>query len=157
MLQNRKLIPGLSKWTELTAPDSYNPRSKRFPSKREKTLWKKGSWLGKSTVEPAGTTSRWGSKVLFFWTTWGRCFAEATAFVVEKSSGFSQITMFDRSLVFRDVDTASEPRAPSCTRNVAVFLSSSAAAKQDNASRPASQILREAIDKMRMNTLENIS
>ena len=34
------------------------PRSNRLPSKRENTLWKKGSKLGNSTVEPTDTTSK---------------------------------------------------------------------------------------------------
>src|ERR1700733_2877267 len=54
-------------------PASYRPRSKRLPSKSEKTLWKKGSRLGNSTCEPASTTRICGSKLLFFCTRRGTC------------------------------------------------------------------------------------
>src|SRR6202165_85719 len=47
-------------------PASYRPRSNRFPSKREKTLWKKGSRLGNSTIDPTGTPRMGVQKLLFF-------------------------------------------------------------------------------------------
>jgi hypothetical protein len=54
-------------------PASYRPRSNLLPSKSEKTLWKKGSRLGNSTIDPAGTTRMCGSKLLFFCTSRGFC------------------------------------------------------------------------------------
>src|SRR5229473_8471061 len=64
-------------------PASYRPRSKRFPSKSEKTLWKKGSRLGNSTIDPAGTTRMCGSKLLFFCAS--RRFADETGVAVVAS------------------------------------------------------------------------
>src|ERR1700733_2536195 len=71
MLQKIKEIPGLSNCTKRVVPLSYSPRSKRFPSNNENTLWKKGSWLGNSTFPPAGITSSEGRKLLSFCTSWG--------------------------------------------------------------------------------------
>src|SRR4029077_20860582 len=71
MLQQMQLNPSRSTRTIREVPASYRPRSKRFPSKSEKTLWKKGSWLGNSTIDPTGTTRMWGSKLLFFCTSRG--------------------------------------------------------------------------------------
>src|SRR5271169_2343544 len=66
-------MPGRSNRTIREVPTSYRPRSNRFPSKSEKTLWKKGSRLGNSTTDPAGTTRMCGSKLLFFCTSRGFC------------------------------------------------------------------------------------
>src|ERR1035437_6974694 len=68
-----QLIPGRSNRTIREVPASYRPRSNRFPSKSEKTLWKNGSRLGNSTIDPAGTTRMCGSKLLFFCTSRGFC------------------------------------------------------------------------------------
>src|ERR1022692_1649814 len=65
MLQKMYDTPSRSKWTVRLVPASYSPRSKRLPLNNENTLWNQGSRLGKSTVEPLVTTSRWGSNVLF--------------------------------------------------------------------------------------------
>src|SRR5260221_13760886 len=63
-----QLIPSRSNRTIREVPASYRPRSNRFPSKSEKTLWKKGSRLGNPTIAPAGTTRMCGSKLLFLGT-----------------------------------------------------------------------------------------
>src|SRR2546422_7055362 len=78
-------------------PASYNPRSNRFPSKSEKTLWKKGSRFGNSIVEPTGTTRRCGSNRLCFCTSrkrrprsWSRLSAPG-----ESPRGVSQTTVLE--------------------------------------------------------------
>src|SRR5262245_4687398 len=73
MLQNKKLMPVWAKRAELLEPASYKPRSNRLPLNNEKTLWKNGSLLGNSTVEPTGTARTWGSNVLFRWMIIGIC------------------------------------------------------------------------------------
>src|SRR6266849_10588719 len=90
-------MPALSKWTKRVPPASYRPRSKRLPSKREKTLWKKGSRFGKSTTEPTRTTKTCGSKLLFFWTSCGRFFVGcvAAAETTSGSRGLSQTTTYE--------------------------------------------------------------
>src|SRR5882757_9774343 len=67
-------MPALSKWAKRVPPASYKPRSKRLPSKREKTLWKNGSRLGNSTAVPARRMTTRGWKLLFFCTRRGRGF-----------------------------------------------------------------------------------
>src|ERR1035437_6506285 len=78
-----QLIPGRSNPAIREVPASYRPRSNRFPSKSEKTLWKNGSRLGNSTIDPAGTTRMCGSKLLFFCTSRG--FAEGLGIAVTAS------------------------------------------------------------------------
>src|SRR5579871_196117 len=68
ILQNTRTIPGrLNTWS-LLVYGLYKLRSKTWPSKLEKTLWKMGSLLGKSTVAPSGIASTCGMKCLSFCT-----------------------------------------------------------------------------------------
>src|SRR5205807_8510201 len=82
--------------------ESYNPRSNRFPSKRENTLWKNGSWFGNSTGAPTETTRTWGEKLLFFCTSWRRSGLREVCVSVESPSLASQTTASDGSTVRED-------------------------------------------------------
>src|SRR5262245_10990262 len=57
-------IPTRLKITGRVSPLAYKPRSNRFPSYSEKTLWKKGSRFGKYTSVPRSTAITCGVKRL---------------------------------------------------------------------------------------------
>src|SRR5262250_532178 len=67
MLQKMYEIPTRLKMTGRVSPLAYKPRSNRFPSYREKTLWKKGSRFGKYTSVPRSTAITCGLKRLPNW------------------------------------------------------------------------------------------
>src|SRR5215468_8083433 len=67
MLQKMYEIPSRLKMTGRVSPLAYKPRSNRFPSYREKTLWKKGSRFGKYTSVPRSTAITCGLKRLPVW------------------------------------------------------------------------------------------
>src|SRR5262249_22020573 len=60
-------IPTRLKLTGRVSPLAYKPRSNRFPSYSEKTLWKKGSRFGKYTSVPRSTAITCGVKRLPRW------------------------------------------------------------------------------------------
>lgn len=95
MLQKMYEAPSRSNLTDLVLPDSYKPRSKRFPLNNEKTLWKKGSALGNSTFVPTGTISRCGMNCLSFCIRRYGGWVETTGFNPDACRGDSHITTSD--------------------------------------------------------------
>src|ERR1035438_817104 len=99
MLQKMNEMPGRSNCTKRVVPLSYRPRSKRFPSNRENTLWKNGSWLGNSTLPPTGITSSEGGKLLFFCTSCGIWDDSWRGGSTVAPIGVSQMTAFEAFVI----------------------------------------------------------
>src|SRR6187549_3983114 len=71
--------PALRNWCDLVWPRGYEPRSNVPLRESEKTSWKKGSPLGKATVEPRVIATTRGMKVSFAWRIWARVGGSVTA------------------------------------------------------------------------------
>src|SRR5213592_558026 len=98
-LQKMRTRPGLVNVKPFASPRPYWPRSNWFGSLAENTLWSKGSWFAKRTVEPTGSATTRGTKSL-------------SSMAISTVAGRAAEVGGGPVLLLEDRDAPGDPRAP---------------------------------------------